>query len=635
MKAVSQKIKLLNVIPITKSIFNASPISYFTAKDVGVGSLVSITLRNTKVPALVISVSELLDKKASLKSASFKLKSVSGIISKPFLTPNFINAVKKISRYYITSQGAILKQLIPERVLKKGSEVESLTYSETKTHFQYAFIQAEQRERVKHYKSIVRESFARNESVFLLLPTIKEVDDMYKEISKGIEDRTIIIHSKLKAKDFDLQYKKALTEERPVLIVGTYMCLFIARCDLGVIIVDHESSSVYKRPERPFMDIRHFAETLTKEFGAKFIVGDIVLSTEAYFKATREPSTATSRSNFRIESSSSNIIFHNETKKHNFSSIGEELKNYLKKSIKQSDKTVLFVSRKGVSPMTICQDCSDVISCPNCLSPLVLYTKRGNQHQFLCNACFSETKLNDRCPKCKGWRLKSYGIGAQKVEEEIRQSFPEANIFRLDSDIARTQKQGQIIVNHFKDSKNSILITTELFFSFFTKPLDNIFVISVDNLFTIPDFKMSEKIFRTLLILRSMTNNIFGIQTRIPSNKIFEQVLSGSLTGFYREDLEIRQKLEYPPFKLLIKISKKDKDKQALEKDIAILKNKLAQYQPLDFPAFIAKIKNIHIHHILLKIEPNSWPQEQSELEEILTTLGPAWTIQVDPDTIL
>jgi len=635
-KDTSKKIKLLSVIPIVKSAFYNSAISYFTSKDVKEGSLVYVTLRNRKVPAIVKSATELKDKKIALKSASFKLKNISGVLSGPFLTRGFIDAVEKISRYYVASSGTVFKQIIPERILKKGIECADTKVIENSRHFHQAFIQMDNQERIKQYKSIIRESFARKESVFLIMPTVNEVENAFAQISKGIEDRVVMLHGELKPKQFDIGCSSSINVAQPIVIMGTFKCLFIPRDDVGTLIVDHESSSAYIRPERPFLDVRRFSQELARESKMMLIFGDVVLTAESYFKSTTEISSAATRSNLRIESRVSNTIFYNKKNDlEKFSSVSEDLRGAIEKSVQNSEKSVLFVSRKGLSTMTFCRDCSSVVLCPNCSSPLVLYSAKNKKNEFACNRCFVKTELNDKCPRCSGWKLSSYGFGTQKVEDDIKKYFPDANIFRLDGDSARTKSKVEEIIKAFNSSEGGILIATELFFSAFNGLVDNVFVVSIDNLFTIPDFRISEKIFRTILSLRSRAKKRFGIQTRISDNKIFDYAISGNLSGFYKDELTIRKQLEYPPFKMLIKITKKDKDKKTLLKDISDLKIILKKYEPLDFPAFISRINNIYIYHILLKLSPEGWPDSYADLENILSSLGPQWIIRVNPDNIL
>lgn len=243
--------------------------------------------------------------------------------------------------------------------------------------------------------------------------------------------------------------------------------------------------------------------------------------------------------------------------------------------------------------------------------------------------------IEDHCSNCGSWNLKSYGIGTEKVEEEIKRYFPDSPVFQLNSDCVKNRKQGECVRDDFLKTSRGILVATELMFSYFHEPIDNIIVISVDNLFTLPDFRVSERIFRMLLRLKCLANNFFGIQSRMENKKIFKDALNDNLASFYREELESREQLGYPPFSRLIKISSSAKSLALLDAEINKAKNLLKQSQPLDFPSFIHKINGVYTHNIILKLSPDAWPHKNTALIEILRSLGPHLTVQVDPISIL
>ena len=194
----------------------------------------------------------------------------------------------------------------------------------------------------------------------------------------------------------------------------------------------------------------------------------------------------------------------------------------------KNEKIIIFANRKGYNPTTICADCHRTILCEKCAAPVVMRKMNSKNNVVqICHKCLAELPAPDRCPYCKSWRLDSYGIGAQMVAEEMRGFYPDAKIFEMDSDSIPNEKAGKKIAEEFLSGGRGILVGTEMIFSHINQPVDRVVVISVDGLFTLPEFKINEKVFHLLLKLKSLAKKTFIIQTRFPELPIFDNVLRG------------------------------------------------------------------------------------------------------------
>ncbi|MCR4284262.1 MAG: primosomal protein N' [Parcubacteria group bacterium] len=624
--------KLITVVPITKG-FLKKDLSYFTTKKIKPGSVVKIPLRKKTVPAIVISSKEIREVKSALKKSSFALKKISES-GAPIFNPFFIDAVLEIAEYYASSLSNVLNEMTPKVILENSKQLKEQADKENKGKEEYkkiSIFQGSDEERLKHYKSIIREEFAKDHSVLIILPTILATIETSKKLEKGIESHTIILHSEMPKKKLLEQWSEAISSKKPVLIISTGLFLSLPRKDLNTIIIDRESSSFYKYRTKPYIDIRKAAEIVSKHIRANLIYGDDIIRTEDYYNF-KEESITPSHILSKAEQISVNMKKEEEkTKK--FIIISEELKKMLEESKNRNEHTVLFINRRGYSQTTICDDCRKTITCKICDSPLVLHKENTRKTNFICHKCISSFSAEDRCPYCKSWRLKSLGTGVERVAEEVSNIFPKFKLFRIDSDVIKTKKQGDKVIEDFFSMPGSILIGTEMIFSYLNKDVDRAAIISLDALFTIPDFRISERIFHLLIKLRSLSQKTFLIQTRMPELNIFKLALRGDVSEFYRQELEIRQRFNYPPFKLLIKITNQNKDKKQLEIDFKKLEKELANYSPIVYSAFVPKIKGMHIMHALLKVDPASWPDRS--LLEVLNSLSPAWRVEVDPFSLL
>ena len=294
-------------------------------------------------------------------------------------------------------------------------------------------------------------------------------------------------------------------------------------------------------------------------------------------------------------------------KTENFSWISDNLSREIKDSLRRGEKILLFVNRKGYSSFTICQDCSRPQLCSNCSVPLVLHKIR-DARKFICHHCFKVQEVPTSCQSCGSWRLKDYGLGIEKVAEEFSKLFPKAK---------------------FED----VTISTEVIFSHPETSFDLVAVISIDNLFTIPDFRINETIFRLIIELKQRAKRKFILQTRLNDNKLIKDAVSGNISGFYQDEIEARKNFGYPPFAAVIKLSYGSKDLGSLKKEGEKALSVLKDYNPISFPAFHEKINGLYRRNILLKISNSG--RTDDKLQPLLENLSGIWQVSVDPESII
>lgn len=640
--------KLAEVVPITGSLLHKRPLSYFTTKHIAAGSLVTVPLAQKVVPALVVSVSEVRQHKSTLRQSDFALKKIEQVLAQSFLTTEFIKSVNRCQRYFIAASGQLFKQLIPGRILQRGFHG-VLPDKRLPSYYRTSIFQGAFPERVLYYKSVIREAFAESRSVFLLVPAQYEAEELFHVLQKGIEEYTVLVHGSLGAREIDQIWERAATEAHPLLFVGTAMTLSVPRNDIGVIIVEHEGSTHYKTRRRPLFDIRKTAEELGKQLECHVILGDEVVRAETYlrkeegtfssFDHSLRSQSAAQRELVRIQPAG-RILSGSLTsaQKKEFLLFSGRVEEILRAYSGRRRHILLFINRRGHSTAMVCKDCGRMMQCAKCDAPLVFHVKQGNvgeERLLLCHHCLSGISVPDRCPFCKSWRFGLFGVGIQRAGEEFSKLFPEMPVFRLDSDIVKTKKQGADIAERFFAAPGGVLLATEQLFSFVHCPVDVVGVVSVDALFALPDFRMNERVFSLLIALRNMAREHFFIQTRLATHTLFDDVLRGNLSNFYRRELEFRKYFRYPPYATIIKITREDKSKEALEHAITNLERRLASYNPVTAPAFIGKVNEKYRSHLILRLEQKTWPEEHESLQQFLGELSPRWTIEIDPESLL
>ena len=639
--------KIISVIPFKKGL-PKSDLTYFTSLEVAVGNIVTVSIKSKKILALVTSVEELKDKKSNVKGMNFNLKKVIENKGNSIFPKELLETIFDTNKYFAQNKNNTIASLIPNVFLegydnlakikitspKNFSNVSSSIKSE-KLLFQAPFL-----DRISIYKTLVRESFARNKSVFLVLPTESDINKFKDQISKGIEQFTFPLHSGISAKKNLITCEKVLASSHPVLLIGTPPFLSIPEGNLGTIILEHESSSAYKTVGGPHLDLRVFAEIYASKINAKFILADEMLRYETIGRKDTDNLIPLHPLSFRIDFMGDIEILGKNEK---FKVLKEESVEEIGSAVSNKKNVFIFSLRKGLATMTICRECSETISCEDCGAPLVLYTShQGKKRIFVCNRCERDVDGDTVCSSCGSWNLIPLGIGTDTVYEEIKRLFPKEKIFKLDKESAKNATGAKKVIKEFEESSGSVLIGTEMAFFYLKEKINLSIIASFDSLWSIPNFKMSEKIIQIILSIINNTEKKLIIQTKNENDETLRAVKSGNLLPFVREELEDRKNLGYPPFKRFIKISHLG-NKEQTTKAKKILEETFESYSPVIFSGFVSKLQDKYVTNALIKIDPKKWSLPElsinSSIDENLynklLSLPPIFEILVDPEDLL
>ena len=218
---------IVEVVPITKGIFKES-LTYFSAKEIPLGSIVEVPLRKSTAKALVIKRTNATEMKTELKSADFSARKISALKLKNFLSDRFIESVQETARFFGGTTGSILSNVIPKIVLENSEKlkVKKLEIKNKDKH-EKLVIQANEEDRFTTYRGIIREEFAKKLSVLFIVPTLEDIGKAKEILKKGIEDYVFSFSSKTNKKDFVKLWNEAISEEHPVLIIATPSYLHI------------------------------------------------------------------------------------------------------------------------------------------------------------------------------------------------------------------------------------------------------------------------------------------------------------------------------------------------------------------------------------------------------------------------
>ncbi|MFA6177461.1 MAG: hypothetical protein WC694_01025 [Candidatus Paceibacterota bacterium] len=657
--------KIISIIPLKKSAPKGD-LTYFTSLNIAVGNIVSVPIRNKETLALVISSEELKKEKSNVKNMNFNLKKVTKDKGSSVFLPEFLNTIFDTSKYFAQNKNNTIASLIPNIFIEEydkiaklknlGAELFESSASRLKAEkllFQYPLP-----DRISIYKTLVRESFARNKSIFIVLPTGIDIEKFTERLSKGIEQFTFSMHGGINAKKNLITYEKIMNSAHPVLIICTPIFLSIPRKDIGTIILEHENSNAYKMMNKTHIDLRVFTEIYASKINAKFIIAAELLRFETIGRKDIDNLNPLYPSSFRIDFPGTIDIFGKTTRQlvAREKIEGKKFQIFNDQSIKEiilaleNKKSVfIFSLRKGLATMTLCKDCNEIVSCEKCRSPLVLYTSHQNKKRmFACNRCEMNIDGDIACASCKSWNLLPLGIGTDTVFEEIERilttqtSFSKTKIFKLDKESAKTASGAKKIIKEFEENPGSILVGTEMAFFYLKNKIPLSVIASFDSLWSIPNFKIGEKIIQIILSAIENTTDKLIVQTKNENDPAILAIKAGNLLSFVREELEDRRKLSYPPYKRFIKITYFG-DKEQTIKARKILEEIFKEYSPEIFSGFITKNKDKYVTNLLIKIDTQKWSIQDispnSFIDENLLTkllsLPSAFEISVDPEDLL
>jgi len=623
---------ILEIIPIARA-NRIETLSYFTAENPPVGSLVEAPLRGKTVHGIVAGIRSAADMKADIKTAAFSLKKIEKVKAREFLSPALIKAAQEEADYAACSLGAALKAMVHESIL---DEADKLTMAPLPggAHTNIHALQGDDDERYGSYRSLIRQEFARKKSLLFLAPTAEEAANLHGILEKGIEKYIFLIHPNMTPKKTREEWNKAANEKHPVVMVATGAFMCFARPDMETLVIERENVRGWKSQRRPYLDLRHAIETYADKTGLKLYIGDLALRLETSRRQSQGEIDAGSPYKVRSVSTARDKVI--DMKKYkgaaSFRILSEEAQALLQKTHEENAHMIVIAARKGLAPSTVCADCHTLVVCNECGAPVVLHEGKEGSTYFLCHHCGERRGTEEYCKNCNSWKLATVGIGIDLVRKKIADLAPGVKIFQLDSEIAPTPKKIKEIIEKFKATPGAVLLGTEMLVNYFHDKAPYAVVVTLDSLLALPDFRISERIFYMLVRLRALIEREIIIQTRRPEDRTFEFAAKGNIVDFFRYSVEERKQFSWPPYSTLIKLSIEGK-RDAIAAEMQDIKEFLAPAEIDIFPSFTSASRGNSLLHALIRLPAGSWPNP--DLLAKLRSLPPSVSVNVDPESLL
>ncbi|MGI5911762.1 MAG: replication restart helicase PriA [Syntrophomonadaceae bacterium] len=398
----------------------------------------------------------------------------------------------------------------------------------------------------------------RGKKVIMLIPEIALTRHLLDTVTGRIP-KMAVIHSSMSAGERYEEWKRIKQGETD-LVIGTRSAIFAPLSNIGLIIIDEEQEYSYKQEQQPRYHAREVARERARRNNAVLLLGSATPSIETYYCSEIGKSIRLDMS-YRAGDALLPEINIVDMKKVGLKArsqiISPLLEDKIMNALDRSEQCILFLNRRGFTPYTICRNCGNILTCPNCSVGLNYHKDQGI---YLCHYCGNNYSNLAICPSCGSSYLQQTGYGTQRVEEDVRLMFPQARIARLDLDSSTLKGIQDKILQGMKDGNIDILIGTQMVAKGLDFPgVSLVGILDADGMLTLPDFRSGERCFQLIVQAagRAGRSSISGeviIQTYNPDNQLLSYAAQQDYAAFYREEIKWRQMLNYPPFSHILRL---------------------------------------------------------------------------------
>ena len=480
------------------------------------------------------------------------------------------------------------------------------------------------------YMEIIDKVLKDNKTAIMLVPEISLTPQIVDRFVTRFGKEVAILHSGLSDGEKYDEYRK-IRDGKVKIVIGARSAIFAPLDNIGLIVIDEEHTATYKQDNNPRYHARDVAIMRGKYHNAPVILGSATPSLESFARAQKgvyKLLTLTKRAGGGELPKVTLIDMKTEVKKGNFV-LSQMLKEKINEKLSKHEQVILLLNRRGYSSMLTCRDCGNVLKCPNCDISLT-YHKTSNTNR--CHYCNYSIKNVNKCPVCGSDNIKDYGMGTEKLEEELNKIF-KARVVRMDMDTTSKKGMHEKIIEEFGNHEYDIMLGTQMIAKGLDFPLVTLVgVINADSSLNVPDFRSSEVTFELLSQVsgRAGRSELAGeviIQSYNPDHYSILLAKDHNYLRFYEEEMKIRKTLNYPPYYYitLVNISTKDYElgfseaqkisdylKKYLNKDTQVLGPSMAN---------VFKVNNVYRYQCIIKYKYDD------KLNMVLTKLDEIYKI--------
>ncbi len=402
------------------------------------------------------------------------------------------------------------------------------------------------------YLRAIEEVLAQGREAIVLVPEISLTPQLLSRFNDRFGETLALLHSGLGRGERYDQWRRVWRGEVKI-VMGARSAIFAPFKKVGIIIVDEEHDPSYKQEEKLKYHARDAAVIRAKQAEATLLLGSATPSLESFYNTEKGKYRLLNLPE-RIEGKPLPKIEVVDVRKESVL-LSEKLRTVLRKNIEDKKQSLLFLNRRGFANFILCPECGHTFKCPNCSVTLTYHLR---DRSLRCHYCDYRIQAPGDCPKCQGHRLQGMGVGTERLEQEIRLLFPETRVGRMDRDTTSRRRSHLQILKRLESGSIDILVGTQMIVKGHDFPnVTFVGVVSADTSLHFPDFRSSERTFQLLTQVagRAGRGEFSGevvIQTFNPDHYSILRAKDHDYAGFYKEEIEFRRALEYPPFSRFI-----------------------------------------------------------------------------------
>lgn len=462
------------------------------------------------------------------------------------------------------------------------------------------------------YLQLIQAALNMSYQCLMLVPEIALTPQMVSRFSARFGDLVAVWHSGLSAGERFDEWQRIKSGEARI-VIGARSAIFAPFRELGIIILDEEHEPSYRQEENPRYHTRVVAQLRQKTAGCLLLLGSATPSLETYYASETgrcQRIELTQRIESRALPPVRVVDMRNEFRSGHYSLISRRLQQGLLDCLERKEQAIILLNRRGFASFTLCPECGFVAFCPHCDISLTLHHADNRLH---CHYCGYTRPSLQACPDCGSDRIKSQGMGTEKLERTLQELFPDARVGRMDADTTAHRNAHTTMLQDFAEGSYNVLVGTQMIAKGLDFPrVTLVGVVSADIGLFIPDFRAAERTFQLMTQVagragRGTRPGEVIIQSFNPDHYVLAYARNHDYTGFYRHELELRQRAAYPPTGYMVSLLMTNDKEDALMDDAAflagLLKRTLGGLTEIigPTPCGIARIKDYYRWQIILK----------------------------------
>ncbi|GJL51499.1 MAG: primosomal protein N' [Nitrospirales bacterium] len=504
--------------------------------------------------------------------------------------------------------------------------------------------------------NVIWETLYHQRTVLVLCPEVQQVSRVVERLRATWGERVAEYHGDLSAQGRS-QVWQSIQDGQCDVVIGTRLAIFVPLSFVGVIWVDQEEDASFQDEQSPYYHARDVARMRATLEPALLVLGSSHHSVET-FSQLGQVEEAKRVQEHRVRKPV-NIEVVNLREVQYGDILSQRMMKGMKRTLEDKGQVILFLNRKGFSRSLTCKDCGHVPQCVRCGVVLILYQKPA---RLRCSYCGAVQVPPMVCPECQSVRLEASGYGTEQLEAVVQEKLPHARVARFDRETVKTILQENTILKDFHNKNIDILIGTELLFH--VDPFPSVQFVGIPNAdggLHFPDFRTAERAYHRLVEAVQLVNEENSasevvLQTLLPTHHVIRSVSERDSSVFYREELQIRHALNYPPYSRLIHIAILGKKSDRVKKmamycrerllalgqpkggDVSDSKSKTEMDDSILGPLLSPRAKDPELTRYILIVKESDCEREhsrvrrmQEELAEALTHERLSMEIKVDP----